>query len=405
MGQKVLHTPEGVRDIYGRELEAKVVVADKLHKTIKSYGFMDIQTPAFEYFDIFSKEIGTTPSKDLYKFFDKEGNTLVLRPDFTPSMARCAAKYYMEETIPIRFCYQGNTYVNTSELQGKLKEVTEIGAELIGDDSIEADAEMISLVVELCKNAGLKEFQVTIGDVEYFKGLCEEASLTEDVELELKNYISGKNFFGAEEFLKQQEIGSDYKEAFLRLGDLFGSFSILTQAKEQVQNKRSKKAVDRLSKLYELLQDYGIEKYVSVDLGMLNKYQYYTGIIFKAYTYGVGDVIVKGGRYDNLLAQFGKQSPAIGFVIVVDDVLSALTSQKLLPESTLRHDILLYEKAQFQKAISLAKKMRKEGSFLQMMEKKKDVPMERYISFMKNHALWKIVYLNEEGTISEVNEA
>lgn len=405
MGQKVLHTPEGVRDIYGRELEAKVVVADKLHKTIKSYGFMDIQTPAFEYFDIFSKEIGTTPSKDLYKFFDKEGNTLVLRPDFTPSMARCAAKYYMEETIPIRFCYQGNTYVNTSELQGKLKEVTEIGAELIGDDSIEADAEMISLVVELCKNAGLKEFQVTIGDVEYFKGLCEEASLTEDVELELKNYISGKNFFGAEEFLKQQEIGSDYKEAFLRLGDLFGSFSILTQAKEQVQNKRSKKAVDRLSKLYELLQDYGIEKYVSVDLGMLNKYQYYTGIIFKAYTYGVGDVIVKGGRYDNLLAQFGKQSPAIGFVIVVDDVLSALTSQKLLPESTLRHDILLYEKAQFQKAISLAKKMRKEGSFLQVMEKKRDIPMERYISFMKNHALWKIVYLNEEGTISEVNEA
>lgn len=405
MGQKVLHTPEGVRDIYGRELEAKVVVADKLHKTIQSYGFMDIQTPAFEYFDIFSKEIGTTPSKDLYKFFDKEGNTLVLRPDFTPSMARCAAKYYMEETIPIRFCYQGNTYVNTSELQGKLKEVTEIGAELIGDDSIEADAEMISLVVELCKNAGLKEFQVTIGDVEYFKGLCEEASLTEDVELELKNYISGKNFFGAEEFLKQQEIGSDYKEAFLRLGDLFGSFSILTQAKEQVQNKRSKKAVDRLSKLYELLQDYGIEKYVSVDLGMLNKYQYYTGIIFKAYTYGVGDVIVKGGRYDNLLAQFGKQSPAIGFVIVVDDVLSALTSQKLLPESTLRHDILLYEKAQFQKAISLAKKMRKEGSFLQVMEKKRDIPMERYISFMKNHALWKIVYLNEEGTISEVNEA
>lgn len=405
MGQKVLHTPEGVRDIYGRELEAKVVVADKLHKTIQSYGFMDIQTPAFEYFDIFSKEIGTTPSKDLYKFFDKEGNTLVLRPDFTPSMARCAAKYYMEETIPIRFCYQGNTYVNTSELQGKLKEVTEIGAELIGDDSIEADAEMISLVVELCKNAGLKEFQVTIGDVEYFKGLCEEASLTEDVELELKNYISGKNFFGAEEFFKQQEIGSDYKEAFLRLGDLFGSFSILTQAKEQVQNKRSKKAVDRLSKLYELLQDYGIEKYVSVDLGMLNKYQYYTGIIFKAYTYGVGDVIVKGGRYDNLLAQFGKQSPAIGFVIVVDDVLSALTSQKLLPESTLRHDILLYEKAQFQKAISLAKKMRKEGSFLQVMEKKRDIPMERYISFMKNHALWKIVYLNEEGTISEVNEA
>ena len=135
MNRQLLHTPEGVRDIYGREYARKLHVEKTIHQTLNLYGYQDIQTPTFEFFDVFSREIGTTPSRELYKFFDKEGNTLVLRPDFTPSMARCAAKYYMDEDIPIRFCYAGNTFTNTSSLQGKLKEVTQMGAELMGDDS------------------------------------------------------------------------------------------------------------------------------------------------------------------------------------------------------------------------------------------------------------------------------
>ena len=122
MSKRLLHTPEGVRDIYGKEYAQKLALEALLQETIHSYGYEDIQTPTFEFFDVFSKEVGTIPSKDLYKFFDKDGNTLVLRPDFTPSIARCAAKYFMEEEGPIRLCYSGNAYVNTSHLQGKLKE-------------------------------------------------------------------------------------------------------------------------------------------------------------------------------------------------------------------------------------------------------------------------------------------
>ena len=177
MSQRLLHTPEGVRDIYGREYARKLYVEEKLHESIRLYGYEDIQTPTFEFFDVFSREIGTTPSKDLYKFFDKEGNTLVLRPDFTPSIARCAAKYFCDERVPLRFGYVGNAFINTSNLQGKLKEVTQMGAEFINDASVEADAEVISLVVQALRNVGLKQFQVTVGEVEYFKGLCEEAGL------------------------------------------------------------------------------------------------------------------------------------------------------------------------------------------------------------------------------------
>ena len=172
MGKSLLHTPEGVRDIYGEEYARKLFIEQKLHETIKRYGYRDIQTPTFEFFDVYSREIGTTPSSQLYKFFDKEGNTLSLRPDFTPSCARCAAKYFMDETGPIRLTYSGNTFLNTSSLQGKRGEVTQMGAELMMEPSVRADAEMICLVIDALKDCGLTDFQITVGEVEYFKGLC-----------------------------------------------------------------------------------------------------------------------------------------------------------------------------------------------------------------------------------------
>ena len=108
----LLHTPDGVRDLYGEELNQKISISSLILNTISRYGYERIDTPAFEYFDVFSKDIGTIPSKDLYKFFDKEGNTLVLRPDFTPSVARCAAKYFSDSDLPLRFSYTGNTFIN-----------------------------------------------------------------------------------------------------------------------------------------------------------------------------------------------------------------------------------------------------------------------------------------------------
>ena len=152
--KKLLHTPEGVRDIYNVECGKKLALESRLVKTLHLYGYHDIQTPTFEYFDVFRKEIGTIPSKDLYKFFDKEGNTLVLRPDITPSVARAAATLFGEEELPIRLCYTGNTFINHSSYQGRLREVTQLGAELIGDDSVEADAEMLARVVESLLSIG-----------------------------------------------------------------------------------------------------------------------------------------------------------------------------------------------------------------------------------------------------------
>lgn len=365
MSKKLLHTPEGVRDIYGREYEKKLSVESKIHNVIKNYGYEDIQTPTFEFFDVFSKEIGTTPSKELYKFFDKEGNTLVLRPDFTPSIARCAAKYFMEEQVPIRFSYMGNTFTNTSNLQGKLKEVTQMGAELINDTSVEADAEIISLVIESLKSAGLERFQVSIGEVEYFKGICGEAGLDEETEMDLRACISGKNYFAAQELLNERNVAEPYRSILLKVADMFGNMTSLADAKALVKNQRSLNAIERLEKLYEVLKLYGVEEYVSFDLGMLSKYNYYTGVIFKAYTYGVGDAVVKGGRYNNLLKQFGKEAPAIGFVIVIDDIMEALSRQKVQVELPAEKMRITYEAGNsddFKKKLQEVQMIRRSGT-------------------------------------------
>lgn len=365
---RLLHTPEGVRDIYGSEYARKLKTEDVLMHQIRLYGYENIQTPTFEFFDVFSEEVGTTSSRELYKFFDKEGNTLVLRPDFTPSMARCAAKYFMEENVPIRFCYLGNAFINNVSLQGKLKETTQMGAELIGDDSVLADAEMIMMVIDSLKAAGLTEFQVTVGEVEYFKGVCAHAGMDAETENALRDYISEKNFFAAEELMQQKGITENDKNAILQVSEFISPRETLSKAKELTLNETSLKAIARLEQLYQILVEYGVEKYVAFDLGMLSKYHYYTGVIFKAYTYGVGDAIVTGGRYDTLLARFGKKAAAIGFMIIIDDLMEALSRQKIDVQTDINIQTLTYNLQNYSEVIGEAKKLRSQNISVRLIK-------------------------------------
>ncbi|MCI8897093.1 MAG: ATP phosphoribosyltransferase regulatory subunit, partial [Lachnospiraceae bacterium] len=268
------------------------------------------------------------------------------------------------------FCYRGNTFTNTSNLQGKLKEVTQMGAELIGDDSVQADAEMIAMTIEALYHAGLSDFQISIGNLEYFKGICAEAGLDEETELELRELISGKNYFGAEELLEGVHVDRKDKELLLQVSDLFGTAAILHDAKHAVDNKRSRNAIDRLEKVYQVLCEYGVEKYVSFDLGMLSKYNYYTGIIFKGFTYGIGDAIVKGGRYDGLLHRFGKDAPAIGFMIVVDDLLAAMNRQGAVISGVEKCAKLYYTQENFREMLREARQMRAAGKCVELLPKK-----------------------------------
>lgn len=344
MNDKLLHTPEGVRDIFGKECSAKLHVEEQLLGKMKLYGFESIETPTFEYFDIFSEERGTVKTKDMYKFFDREGNTLVLRPDITPSIARCVSKYYKDIDTPVRLCYKGNTFINSTEYQGKSKESTQIGAELVNDASVTADAEMLALTVECLLASGLSEFQVEIGEVEFFKAIVEEAGIEESDIDELRVLINDKNSFGLASFLARYKLSPELMKIFKSLPTLFGPFERLEDFKAMTGNNKAIEAINRLEQIYELLKLYGYERYISFDLGMLSKYSYYTGIIFNAYTYGTGEAMISGGRYDKLLGQFGKASAAIGMAVVVDRLMDALTRQGLAPDAQEKVKVFVAEK-------------------------------------------------------------
>ena len=397
MNSKLLHTPVGVRDIYNDECYDKLLIQNRIHKIFKEYGYSDIQTPTFEFFDIFNKERGSVASKNMYKFFDREGNTLVLRPDMTPSIARASAKYFMDEEMPIRLCYVGNAFINNSEYQGKLKEFTQIGSELLGDNTSDADAEVIAMVIESLLKAGLTEFQIEIGQPEFFKGIVEKAGLDADTIEELRELLENKKYFGVEDVLEKANVPQEDREVFLKFQEFAGSVEMIQAAKTLNINDKSKAALERLEKLYSILVIYGYEKYISFDLSMLNMYQYYTGIVFKGYTYGTGDAIVTGGRYDNLLGQFGKDFAAIGFAVNLDQLMVALERQHIKLGKKDTKKMILYGVENQREAINYTKTLRSENECVMMVRKRSNHQMEDYISYAKRSNVSEIIIIDGNG--------
>lgn len=396
MKDKLLHTPEGVRDIYDAECARKMIIQERLHGVIRRYGYQPIQTPSFEFFDVFSSEIGTTPSRDLFKFFDREGNTLVLRPDITPSIARAAAKYFGEDDSILRFSYLGNTFINNSSYQGRLKETTQVGAECIGDNSVDTDAEMIALTIECFLQAGLKEFQISVGHVGFSKAICEAAGIDADTEETIRDLICSKNYYAADEILEERKVSPKIISIFEALPTFTGTVEALNKARSYVEDiPAATAAIDRLSELYQVLAAYGYASYLSFDLSFLSIYDYYTGIIFDGYTFGSGEAIVKGGRYDDLLQYFGKQAPAVGAVVMVDQLMIALERQKIAVSIPVERILIVYEEEKREAAIQQAKQLREAGRTVVMM-RKGDMTRTDCSSYAKEHEIAEVIILDRE---------
>lgn len=398
-----IHTPEGVRDIFGIECDKKRYLERKIEKLFHSYGYQSIETPGFEFFDVFSREVGTIPSASLYKFFDREGNTLVLRPDFTPSVARAVSMYFKEEDMPLRLCYNGSVFINNSSLQGRLKESTQMGVEYLNDDSPEADAEILALVVTIMKNSGLTDFQVSLGHVDYFRALTEEAQLTETQVEELRHLMAIQNRFGVQEYIQHLQLRRDLEEAFCRMPEQFGGIEMLQAAQEKAGNQRCREAIDRLIRIYELLKLYGCEHYITFDLGMTSQLQYYTGIIFQAYTYGSGDALIKGGRYNRLIERFGKKAEAVGFATEVDQLLLALDRQHVsLPVEDIK-TMVLYPVSLEPLAIRFSAAQRKKGIEAACVRFQADKVLDDYRRYGSRNQFGGIIYFRSAEEVYAIN--
>lgn len=319
--------PEGVQDTLIEQCYNRRKIESKLRQMFHVSGYDEVDTPLFEYLDLFEGETASIGQEQMYKFFEPGSRIMVLKPDYTMPIARIAATKMKEYPFPKRLSYFGNVYRYGEQGQTGQREIAQAGIELLGSREAEADAEVIALAVESLLKIGLTEFQIDIGQVEFFKGLVEEAGLEEADSEKLRLLIHQKNELALEQQMKDLDISPEIKNNLLQLPMMFGNGEVLESAKALTHNERCVRALDNINQVYQILENYGLSEYIAIDLGMVQSLNYYTGIIFQGMTREMGYPICGGGRYDTLISEFGMEVPATGFALEVNRILIALERQ------------------------------------------------------------------------------
>lgn len=373
--------PEGVEDINSLEFDMKDKVIEKINQVFKSFGYRQILTPTFEYYDLFNDIEGTIEKEEMFKFIDRSGKILVLRPDVTIPIARMGTSMYKNRKEALKFSYSTSVYRTQSSEKGNKAEFIQSGVEILGDDSIDSDGEIIAIAIKAILECKFKDFKIDIGEASYFKSLIEETNLSK-VELnEIKKYIVDKNFIGLEFYMDSLEIDETVKNIILKLPSLYGNVDkVIDKAKELSINDKMNKAIENLSKVYTVLKEYGYEKYILADLGLVSNINYYTGIVFKGYVSGYGREVLGGGRYDNLTKAYGEYMPSTGFGINIDSIIEAMKLNLLCSETVENIDYrVVYEESKRKDAIMLCNTLREKGYTVDCRkEDNREVLLEEY---------------------------
>lgn len=365
-----MNIPEGLNDLLPEEVFKRRFLENKISQVFAEWGYQEIITPTFEFYEMLAKGAGSIMEKEMIKFFDRKGNIVALRPEMTTPIARVASTKMQLEPKPSRLYYLGNVFRYDDLKTGNRKEFNQAGVELIGVNSKEADAEVIALAVECLKNSGLKKFFIDIGHINFFNGVMESIKVKEERKQEIKKAILNKDFVLLEKILSLEDIEDREKEFILKMPTLRGGKEVLEEAEKMIDNKLSLSALKEIKEIYNLLRDYGLEEYILIDLGIIRNFDYYTGIIFEGYTDYLGFPVCGGGRYDNLCAKFGKDLPSTGFAIGLDRLAIILEKENIDSLKLERPDkYLVYyqnDKTYFRKALEVAGNLRKKGLIVEL---------------------------------------
>ena len=281
-------TPEGTRDLLFEECRARREVQARLCKVFTLRGYREVTTPGLEYFDVFNLPGAAIPQQEMYKCTDNHGRLVVFRPDSTLPIARMAASRLQGRKRPLRFFYSQTIYRNRPDLSGRSDESAQMGIELMGAGGLRADLEVIAAAVAAL-SACVPDFRVEIGHARFFQALADQLPLTDGEKEALRDTI-----FGGEEALKDAE--------------------------RWFQDGETQEILDYLKRLYQALGELGLGGRLMVDLGLVQRNDYYTGVVFSAYVHQRGDAVLMGGRYDSLCEKFGDPMPAVGFSLDLDAV-------------------------------------------------------------------------------------
>lgn len=353
--------PYGTRDLLPREARQKRLIEGAIAELFSRWGYDEVVTPTFEYMETLSVATGSSIQQHVFKFFDKNNRILALRPDMTTPIARVAATRLKEKPLPLRLFYLTNVFRHEQAQAGRQCEFYQAGVELLGAPGPAADAEIVALAVESLLEAGLTNFQIGIGQVDFINGMMAESQLSPERQQQIKFAMVTRDLVGLGELLAQSELSPAAQELLKQIPLLHGREDMLNRAYRLVNNNLSRAALDNLADIRKLLAGYGVEQYVNFDLGIIRDFDYYTGMVFEGYTPGLGFPLCGGGRYDTMLASFGVAQPATGFALGIERVLLALERHGLAVSVQEKDVYIAYTEGNLTRAIEAAKTCRQQG--------------------------------------------
>ena len=379
MGNK-FYTPDGFTDqlpgvcAFKRELETR------LRNLFLMNGYDEIETPGIEYFDVYKSFVA---EEELYKFTDGKGRLLCTRYDGTIPVARYAAG--RNDTLPIRLSYIENMYRAGQIGGGKQSGFTQAGVELLGASGSKSDAEVLALAIKSALELGLTDLQVSVGQVQFFKGLSRQLGLSGETIAKVKAAISNRDSVTIEKL----DLSREDKDTLLMITECGGTYDTIDTMLPRVTDEGAKAALGNIREILDIMERYGYLKYVSVDLGLIESIDYYTGMVFKGYTYEVGFPVFGGGRYDDVSKTFGKDMAAVGFSISLTLAITALMRQdKFTPAAGAK----VIVGGDFERAIATAEALRAEGTAAVLDTT--GMTEEELDSYAKARGIETIMYMN-----------
>ncbi|WP_017726305.1 ATP phosphoribosyltransferase regulatory subunit [Halalkalibacterium ligniniphilum] len=348
--------PSGMRDTLPDLYQTKKAIREQMEEEIRLWGYEAIETPTLEYYDT----VGVASAildQQLFKLLDQQGNTLVLRPDMTAPIARLVASSLKDRAYPLRLAYTSNVYRAQQNEGGKPAEFEQLGVELIGDGTSSADGEVIALMVAALKRAGLKTFKVAIGHVGYVNALLLDVVGNEERAEGLRRFLYEKNYVGYREHVKGLNLSSIDKSRLLSLLKLRGGRQAIDDAASLIQTAEGEVVLNEMTKLWDVLESYGVADYVKLDLNLVLHMSYYTGVVFEGYGNRLGVPLCSGGRYDDLLTKFERPAQATGFGVRLDLLAEAIGEKPIEQKQT----CIMFSNERRDEAVALASEKRRDG--------------------------------------------
>ncbi|MBE6852906.1 MAG: ATP phosphoribosyltransferase regulatory subunit [Ruminococcus sp.] len=385
-----LITPEGTNDLLFKECVMRRNVEKEISEQFFSRGYSEIITPGLEFFDVFNLNSRHFPQEDLYKLVDRKGRLVVLRPESTMPIARVVATRLKEAALPLRLCYNQYAFNVSPQMRGRSDQIAQAGIELIGSSEKIADLEVIEAAAAVLEKCSPGNFSLEIGDIGFFKALMNKLDVDDEQQETIRNFIETKNYPALNDIL--DSIGNNsVTKALKMLPRLFGGEEVFEKAAKLFSDKETDAVLAGLKELFKDIQKLGCKGKITVDLGMVNKTDYYTGVILKGYIEGYGEPVLSGGRYDKLISEFGYDVPATGFAVNVDAVTKVRLKSEKIPVRPVDF-IVFAEKGYEMKAVLVAKNMRESGKTVEMAAFSDLGKVKKYAEEVKKS---KIILVNE----------